>query len=177
MSHVNFERAKDIVAALLKRLRLGVDYVRYTIIVYKRANGYTEYKPLSVDYDTNTAVATVSLVKYEGGKPIIKPALDGLSTRIFDKTNGGRADAPKVAIVLTSGDFDSILDAAQAARAVQRSGVRLYGISFGGKKTMDNMIKMFYKGNWQLLSNLKSFDIFNFITIFNQGECAWSRWS
>lgn len=82
----------------------------------------------------------------------------------------GRPGAPKVAIVLTSGEFDSVIDAAQAARAVQKSGIRMYGISFGGKKTMENMIKLFYKGNWQLLTSMKSFDIFNFITVFNQGE-------
>ena len=75
------------------------------------------------------------------GVPNTAAALTITSQTVFSTTNGDRADAPDLAIVVTSGLSPSIADTAAAAEAARQAGVEIFAVAYaaGSPPDMDEI--------------------------------------
>ena len=75
------------------------------------------------------------------GVPNTAEALTLTYQRVFTTQNGDRADAPNVAIVVTSGLSPSISATARAAAAARQAGIEIYAVAYaaGGRPDMEEI--------------------------------------
>ena len=112
----------DLVANVTQQLSIGPNATRVGVVVY----GQQAMNPIYLNSaaDKATLLQQIRNLQPVGGFSNISSGLEALTTAQFTQIRGDRANAPNVALLLTT--TGSLVDPRQVAAAAKQAGITLY---------------------------------------------------
>ena len=152
----NFMRQLMFVSSIVQRLDVHQDRVRVGVVRYN--NKVYPDLHLNTYITQQDAVNAISRISHTSGGTNTARAIRYIRDVGFSRSNGGRDDARRVAVILTDGRSASMKATKSQSRKAHRMGIEMYAIGIGDWVNTEELNYIASdKPNWQHMYKVPGF--------------------